>query len=205
MKHFFYITLSFSALTLAASCKPNQTDSDTAAARETPRDQQAPVSDDLVTKMTPADVQEFYDIVKKFYLNRAKTEKLVDNQRFEIEFLTKFGLGLNDNEKLFRFSETMFGLMESGEFQVILHDIPKKKLVSAVPPKGMTSRDLENFLQIVKTEYFKYISGVQHQNFGAQELRFYARMQGLPPTTMPRQGDMLIIAGDLFNRIETGK
>jgi hypothetical protein len=198
------IALMCAATSLFIACKPADNDSSAAAVKETPGNQQIS-SGDLATKMTPADVQEFYEIVKLFYLNRAKTQKFEDNGRFEIDYFEKFSIPLDNNEKIHAFSNNMFALMESGQFSVVLFDIPKKPAPMAVPPKGMTTLDLENFLQIVKTEYFKYIAGVPVKDFGAQELRFYARMQGVLPPAMPRQGDLLINAGDLFNRIETGK
>jgi hypothetical protein len=187
-----------------ASCKPADSDSTAAAARNTPQAQQTQ-NGDLVTKMTPADVQEFYGIVKQYYLNRIKSEKFETSDRYEATFLKKFSVPLGDKEKIRAFAEDMFSHLESGQLSVVLHGIPKKPASSAPLPKGMTSRDLDDFLQIVKTEYYKYAAVIQLQNTGAQELRFYARLQGLAAGSMPRQGDILIIAGDLFNFIETGR
>lgn len=160
---------------------------------------------DQITNFTTLDLQEFYEIVRDFYLYRADSKKFEDDGRFEIEFLSKFSIPLNSNDKIKQFAQTMFDLMESRDFGITLHAIPKKEKLSALPPKGMSTRDLGDFLQIVKTEYFKYVAGVQLQNFGNREIRFYARVQGLPVTAMPRQGDLLIIAGDLFTKLETGK
>lgn len=157
------------------------------------------------TSMTQTDVQEFYEIVKEFYLKRAKTMEFTADDRYETNFIKKFGIPLNANNRIEELASNMFDFMESGKYGMVLYGIPRKAQVAGQPPAGMTSRDLEDFLQIIKTEYYKFITGVQLQNFGAREIRFYARMQGLPPTAMPKQGDLLIIAADLFNKIETGR
>ncbi len=197
-------TLGLLVSIVSVSCKNSPSSSTSTAQTENERNATSSAGDQ-VTKMTQADVQEFYEIVKNHYLERAKVYDFSDDGRFEAEFYKKFGVPLSDNTKIYNLAKNMFDFMESGNYAIVLHGIPKRPTISALPPKGMTNRDLENFLQITKTEYFKHITGVQLHNFGAQELRFYARMQGLSPTSMPRQGDMLIIAGDLYNRIETGK
>lgn len=204
MKRQLLTSLALLASVVSISCKNSQSSSPSTAQTESERNAASSASDE-VTKMTQADVQEFYEIVKNFYLERVKELPLQEDGRFESEFYKKFGISLGDKSKIYSLAKNMFDFMESGNYSLVLHGIPKRPAISALPPKGMTSRDLENFLQITKTEYFKHITGVQLHNFGAQELRFYARMQGLSPTSMPRQGDMLIIAGDLYNRIETGK
>lgn len=204
MKRKLITSLGLLVSVVSVSCKNSPSSSTSTAQKEDERNA-ASSAGDQVTKMTQADVQEFYEIVKNHYLERAKGYEFSDDGRFEAEFYKKFNVPLKDNSKIYTFVKNMFDFMESGNYSMVLHGIPKKPAISALPPKGMTNRDLENFLQITKTQYFKHITGVQLHNFGAQELRFYARMQGLSPTSMPRQGDMLIIAGDLYNRIETGK
>jgi hypothetical protein len=186
------------ALMLLA-CKPNRStgSGETQTARQDLTEQAAVI--------TPTDVQEFWEIVKIFYLDRAQNHNFESDNRFETSFLKKFAVPLKENDKIKKFAQNMFDFMESGTYNFVLHGISKKSKVSALPPKGMTDRDLEDFLQIVKTEYFKNVAGVQLQNFKAREIRFYAKVQGLPATAMPRQGDLLIIAGDIFNKIETGR
>ncbi|MEN9826233.1 MAG: hypothetical protein RI953_1978 [Pseudomonadota bacterium] len=185
---------------LLGACKPSTSSvtSGTGGAKQTATSEQ-------ITNFSQADLQEFYEIVREFYLERAATKKFEDDARFEIEFFKKFAIPVASNDKISQFSKALFELIESREYGFSLFGIPKKEKFSSVPPKGMTSRDLEDFFQIVKTEYFKYVAGVQLQNFGTREIRFYARIQGLPPTAMPRQGDLLIISGDIFNKLETGK
>lgn len=186
------------ALMLLA-CKPNRSPGggETQTARKDLTEQAAVI--------TPTDVQEFWEIVKIFYLDRAANHEFSDDQTFESRFLQKFAVDRTNNARVKTFAQNMFDFLESGKYNIILHGIVKKPKVSALPPKGMTDRDLEDFLQIVKTEYFKYVAGVQLQNFKAREIRFYAKVQGLPINSMPRQGDLLIIAGDIFEKIETGR
>jgi hypothetical protein len=181
------------------ACKPTSSSDGgkTQAARQDTTNQTAVIS--------AADVQEFWEIVKIFYIDRAQNHNFETEDRFETSFLKKFAVPLTDNDKIKKFAQDMFDFMESGKYNLVLHGITKKPKVLALPPKGMTDRDLQDFLQIVKTEYFKFVAGVQLQNFKAREIRFYAKVQGLPATAMPRQGDLLIIAGDIFEKIETGR
>ncbi|NBW82142.1 hypothetical protein EBR21_10365, partial [bacterium] len=143
---------SLTLLALLSACKPVNTAVTSGAGNAS----QATTPEQIIS-FTRADVQEFYEIIRAFYLDRAASKKLEDDGRFEIEFLKKFSVPLTSNEKIGQFSKTLFELIESRQYGFSLFGIPKNEKSSAVPPKGMTSRDLVDFIQIVKTEYFKYV------------------------------------------------
>lgn len=200
MKNQTILLMSIFSMISATGCKVSNSSSTMNTGAE-----QSISNSDQPYVVTQADLQEFYEIVKEFYLIRANSSQFTDNGHFEITMLRKFSIPLDSNDKIYTFSKNMFDFMESGNYSVILHGVPRKAQISALPLKGMTNRDLEDFLQVVKTEYFKYIASVRVQSIGAREMRFYARIQGLKSTELPRQGELLINAGDLFTKIETGK
>ena len=151
---------------------------------------------------TPADVQDFYEIMKSATLKNISGNYTGGTSSYRSEMLSKFSVRADSSKEVLDFYETMFELLESGRYSVRLKGVSVRPRVTRTEPKGLTSLDLANFLQMVKTEYYLRLTKQPIQTYDVRETGFYARAKGSLPGTLPEQGDLLTVAADMFDKIE---
>ncbi|MEY4064314.1 MAG: hypothetical protein RIR26_522 [Pseudomonadota bacterium] len=145
-----------------------------------------------------SDLEEFYEIVKSFYLKKIVTLGVESFSSSETELMQKFSINLQSKGSAVEFAETMFQLLESGRYKQRIHGINRLMKVTREPPRGLTDADLQDFFQIVKMEYFKRITRQPAPAMDARESAFYARQ----PTSSRAPQDVLLLASDLFDKLE---
>jgi hypothetical protein len=145
------------------------------------------------------ELEEFYEIIKAFYLKKIRTLGADAFSSAESELMQKFSINIQSNTSTVEFAETMFQLLESGRYKHKIHGINRLMKVTREAPRGLTDSDLQQFFQIVKMEYFKYVTRRPAPAMDARESSFYARQQ-LGTENAPT--DFLLRASDHFDALE---
>ena len=154
---------------------------------------------------TTYDLQEFYEIARATYLKKVKT--LGDNafSDAELALMRKFSVKPEAANQTLEFVETMFELLESGRYEQKLKGVSRLNKVTRTAPKGLTNADLEDFFHIVKMSYFKRITKRPAPEMDARESAFFLRAQVNAKESNVAPDDVLLMASDLFDKIEGSK
>jgi hypothetical protein len=154
---------------------------------------------------TTYDLQEFYEIARATYLKKVKTlgEKAFSDA--ELALMRKFSVKPEAANQTLEFVETMFELLESGRYEQKLKGVSRLNKVTRTAPKGLTNADLEDFFHIVKMSYFKRITKRPAPEMDARESAFFLRAQVNAKESNVAPDDVLLMASDLFDKIEGSK
>ena len=197
MKKTLFIHL-VAAVSLLASCKRPDGDAGSTTSSSAAQQQRQQKGDFPTT----FDLQEFYEITKASYLKKLRTFGEGGLSLAEGELMAKFAINPKNVVQMSEFAETMFQLLESGRYSQKLHGVNRLEKVTRSAPKGLTDRDLEQFFQIVKMEYFKRITKRPAPEMDARESDFYARISGKVEASQGAPDDVLLMSSDLFDKVE---
>ncbi len=198
MKKILFIQM-LSAFTVFAACK--KPEGDTASSTNSSARQQSPQQQQGEFP-TQFDLQEFYEITRASYLKKLRAFGEDGLSQAEAEFMAKFNINTKYVGQMVELSETMFQLLESGRYAQKLHGVNRLDKVTRNVPKGLTDKDLEQFFQIVKMEYFKRITKRPTPEMDVREANFYARINGRTESAQASPADVLLQSSDLFDKIE---
>jgi len=151
---------------------------------------------------TTYDLQEFYEIARATYLKKVKT--LGDNafSDAELALMRKFSIKPASTNQTLEFVETMFELLESGRYEQKLKGLSRLNKVTRTAPKGLTNTDLQDFFEIVKMSYFRRITKRPPPEMDERESAFFLRAQVNAKESNVAPDDVLLLASDLFDKIE---
>lgn len=191
----FWVAMFFSSSCLVA-CKPSTSSENLGAQNQFSQQAEQGVFP------SPFDVQEFYQIAKDFYFNKLKTTQPEFFSQEEKRLMNKLGFKPEFPAQTQAFAETMFELLESGLYEQKLHGIPRATKLTRTAPKGLSNRDLQDFFQVVKMEYFKRITKNSGRDIDARESDFFERTKKRAQEAKSTADDALLIASDLFDKLE---
>ncbi|MBM3383451.1 MAG: hypothetical protein FJY29_13595 [Betaproteobacteria bacterium] len=201
MNRILFINM-MAAFTLFAACKKPASDAgagtNSSASQQSPQQQQQQRGE----FPTQFDLQEFYEITRASYLKKLRAFGEDGLSQAELAFMAKFNINTKYVGQMVDLAETMFQLLESGRYAQKLHGISRMDKVSRNAPKGLTDKDLEQFFQLVKMDYFRRITKRPTPEMDARETNFYARASAKSESSHASPADVLLLSSDLFDKIE---
>jgi hypothetical protein len=190
--------LSLSFLIISVGCKGNQ---------PSVVNESRVVANGQVESLISENASEFFGILQDFYLRRASEFDFSSAGPFEIRFFEKFGVSRSaPSSKIVvkQISSEFFGYLGFETCGLKLFGVGQDVKAACPSVKNLSQRDLQDFFQIVKAEYYKYISLVSSKSLTDREKSLYAKIQSTTPSSIDR-GELLVNAGDLFLWLETGR
>lgn len=189
--------VAFSSICLFTACKPASTSDTNSSGRG-----QAAQQEQKGIFPTPFDLEEFYQITKDSFLKKVKSSAANRFSPAEVKMMEKFAVNPESTTQPEMFFQTMFELLESGRYEQKLHGIKSLAKVSRPAPKGLNNVDLKDFYEMVKMDYFKRVSKRPAPPMDARESGFFERARVNAKETNAAPEDILLLASDLFDKIE---